>query len=308
MTATNVTTYADGSLQLSLQSSLAYGTGTGPWTVTATAETVQQKVASSLLFFTDSSARYNVLNLNVCTSIRSSILMTSGICDSNNAGQFRIASTSNGNFTIAAAVNATTQPTAPQWSLASATGTVTSVTAATVAAQRWTIVKRADGKYRLLNESFGTCVTVSTTESYSGSGFHLVGAACNDALASQGFTFTQVSSPIPVAPYTMACSGAQSFLTYTWTIVEEYRQEVSFQAYVDGTLLKAIGAAGQGGNYNSTLQLAPSELPVALWGNGTHTITMKQSIAGSAWTTVATGTVRIDGLRPNAWENGIYCS
>lgn len=303
MTATNVNTYADGSLQLSLQSALSYGTGTGPWTVTATAVTVQQKVASALLFFTDSSARYNVLNLNVCVSIRSNSLMSSGICDANNSGQFRIASASNGNFTIAAAVNSTSQPASPQWSLSSATSTVTSVTAAAVATQRWTITKRADGKYRLLNESFGTCATVSTTESYPGSGYFLVGAVCNDALASQGFTFTQVSSPIPVTPYVMTCSGAQWNLAYTWTIVTEYRSEVAFQLFVDGIFLKNVTDT-----YNSAVQLTPAELPVGTWGNGAHTLTIKQSIAGSSWTTIATGTVRIDGLHPNAWENGIYCS
>jgi hypothetical protein len=270
---------------------------------------VQQKVASSLLFFTDSSARYNVLNANVCTSIRASYgntLMTSGLCDANNLGQFRIAVTSNGNFTIATAVNSTSQPVAPQWALTSATGTVTSATAAVDATQRWTIVKRADGKYRLLNEAYGTCASVSTTQSYTGSGFHVVGAVCNDTLAAQGFTFAQVSSPIPVTPYTMACSGSQWSLAYTWTIVEEYRQEVSFQAFVDGTFLKSIGPPGQGGNYNSTLQLLPAELPAATWGAGTHALTIKQSIAGSPWSTVATGTIRI--VADTTVVGGIYCS
>ena len=303
MTATNVTTYADGSLQLSLQSSLAYGTGPGQWAVTATAVQVQQKVASALLFFTDSSARYNVLNLAVCVSSRSSVLMTSGICDADNSGQFRIAAATNGTFSIAAAVNSTSQPSAPQWALSSATSTVTSVAAAAVASQHWTITKRADGTYRLLNESFGTCATVSTTESYPASGFHLVGAVCNDALASQGFTFTQVSSPIPLVPYVMSCTGAQWNLTYNWTIVAEYRSEVAFQTFIDGVFLKNATDA-----YNSTIQLTPAELPVATWGNGSHTVTIKQSIAGSPWITVATGTVRISGLSPNAWENGIYCS
>jgi len=264
----------------------------GSWLAAAAGGSFDQSVSSpSEVFYSNPSPRYNILNANSCVSARggTSTVVRSGICDYDHLGQFRIASDGNGRFFISAAKNSSSQPSAPRWSLSATAGNVTLATVATTAAQRWAIEQRPDGLYRFVNEATGSCATVTAVEIWSGGGHVLSGAACDDALASQGFSFTMIDNPV-VTPYALGCTFTHSgYVTYTWNTIPGYQQEIAYRVWV-GSVVVPTGADG----YNAYAQLysrSGRNLVTAGVGLGTHQVVVEQQIAGSQWTTVATGTL-----------------
>lgn len=282
MTSADITTHADKQLSGTIGASIAVGT----WAASATPAGFAQSVeaAPTEVFFVNSAPRYNILNSNTCVGGSGSTVARNGVCDMWNGGQYRIAATGDGAFHISRAVNSTSQPSDPRWSLATAAGTVQSVAPSSAATQRWTITQRPDGTYRIQNVQHNVCATVSSSGNRP-----IVGAACNDALASQGFTFGMIGNPLPSTPNGITCvRNSGGYVNLTWPDDPEYRQEVSYRVRVEGILVIPHYLHF----YTATAHLAPAELQSAGVPYGaTRQVSIEQSIGGSGWATVAQGTI-----------------
>lgn len=267
----------------SLAGTIATGITVGTWSATAATTTFAQSVAASGPNLEDG-ARYNILNANQCIAGKDGKVVRNNICDFNNMGQFRITDAGNGNSYISAAMNAAQQPTAPRWSMPSTTGELATVAPVSSGAQQWLIVARPDGLFRFQNVQHGTCATVGTEQLWGSSGgLKLVGATCNDSLATQGFRFT-LTDPPTLPPATLACTGnGSNYIQYGWTMLTGYQAEVTYQVWVNGIFVKNYT-----NGYHPFVQLSPSDLPAASFPAGTYTLEVRQSVAGGPWN--ATGT------------------
>jgi hypothetical protein len=292
MTAANVVTYAEKSLSLAISSTSTLGT----WSASpASVSTVTQDVASAQLYSTDRSGRYSIFAASgSCIEAYSTtkLIATGSATCSATSGQWRITKdASSGNYAIAVGTNGASTGTG--WNFVSPAGLSIAAVAAT-AAQRWAIEARADGKYRFRNESSGLCAVVTTVgaDDPNTSTRPLVQVAtCNDTVAAQGFTLTLLGNPVPATPYAMTCTGnGTNYIQILWPGATGYEQEIDYKFYVNNIFVKDVLDG-----YNPYAQLfRPNDLAIATYGSGSLPVRAEQSIAGSAWTVTATGTMYIE--------------
>ena len=295
MTSAGVAANAGSTVSGSIVASVTVGT----WTTSATALTFAQSIAASTGPALESGARYNILNANQCVASVQSSLVRNADCDFNRLGQFRITSTGSGTYYVSAAMNAAQQPTAPRWYLASASGGVTTATPAAVATQQWRIVARADGLFRFENVQHGTCAQVGTTQLWTSSGGYLInGAPCNDALASQGFSFTLVAPPA-LPPVTLTCTGnGTDFIQVGWPVLSGYQAEVTYRFLVGETVVATYtnGYHPQANLYRADF---PSSIP-----SGPHSLVLQQSVAGDPWKLVGSRSIVLTTSNPRNLQCG----
>lgn len=293
MTATATSTYAQKSLTFSIASTTTLGT----WTASTTATSITQNVASSLLFFTNSSGRYNIVSKlmqtggNPCVVAYQAILVRNNGCGASSA-EWRLTAYSNGNFYI---TDAGSGGSGNNWSLPSSTGTPTVSTPAATAAQRWSVTAHPDGtSFRITNEQYGTCAYISTeAANNANSGRYILKAAVCDNSDAQAFSFTSIGSPVPTVPNVATCSGGNgtNFINYTWPVATGYQADIIYKVYVGGVFI-----ADHTNGYSTSINLYNDKAPLltlAMVGSGTKVLEIKQSISGSVFTTSALGSVFI---------------
>lgn len=295
MTSAGITAHAGKALTGTIASGIQVGT----WTASATAATFAQSVAAAPteVFFVNSAPRYNIRNDNVCVSVYDSYqnkVARGGICDFNNLGQFRITNLGGGVFTISAARNATSQPEAPRWSVSSATANIVTAVAQNVDNQRWRILQRPDGTYRIESVAFpGYCATVSNVHLWSNNP-ELVTTACDPAntLATQGFTFSMIGNPIPTTPHPITCTNAGWALLLNWPFDPLYRQEIAYRMLVNGVVV----APNYLNSHNAESHLTASAVANAGIAAGTGLpLVIEYRLDGSAWAPIAARTINYAG-------------
>ena len=303
MTASAITANADADLTGTISAVVQMGTWSDSAPTSATFAQSVAVVAPTEAFFVNSAPRYNINNADTCVSAYGNgygnKLARGGICDYNNLGQFRITNLGDGVFTISAARNATTQPEAPRWSVSSSTSDVVAAIAQDVDTQKWRVLQRADGEYRIESVAFPEyCVTVSDIDLWSNNP-QLVLLACDsgNVLATQGFTFTMIGSPIPATPYAVECSDAAegtswNYLVLEWPFDEMYRQEISYRVLVNDVVITPSYL----NSYNAEAQLYSGDLVGAGVKPGANmTLLVQYQLDGSAWAPIATSTFSYEG-------------
>lgn len=279
MSLVNIAANASASLSATAATSIAVGT----WSASAaTPITFTQNVAAPTGFQSVDSNRYMIYNQGVCIGSNWDFnAIGRGVnCGNDQTSNWRLTSEAGGVKTISRAYNTDTAP-ANRWNAASATS-ITLAASSVSTAQRWTITLRPDGTtYEIRSVTQLKCVEIASGGSASLQ-------TCNSASAGQGFTFTAVANSTP-APITLACdSNNTNYVIYTWAVLDGYQAEVDYKVYVDSVFVK-----DQLNGYWPNVQIAPAELPLVASGNGLHTVEVRQSVSGAAWTVTGTGTLRV---------------
>ncbi len=297
------------SLQLHLQTSLRYAAGAA-WTVAGTPVTAAQTVASTLLFFDNPAGRY-LISLRDAAGTPQCVYRTNpntggrfparGPACQDWQNQWRLTIGAENQWYIAEAVNSSAQPTDPRWQGGAAGTSITTSAPSASTAQAWVILGRGDGTFSVSNVASGLCAALSSTPAWQDGPVLLTTATCNLADQRQAFTFTQIGTPVPPQPLATTC-GAGSlpwYLPLSWPKNVGYEAEADYRILLGGVL---FGVQNDGYNPTFGFEWQSSALAsyIAANGVGTKTVTVQQSISGSAWTTYATGSIRLytDGGQP----------
>lgn len=301
MSAADASTHANQSVALALQSQLSYADAAA-WKLSGPSVAFTQSVASSLLFFSDSSGRYIIRNQGICVMRFSDhgkqVLARSAGCGSW-SDQWRMSRNADGTFFIAWAQNSASPDGEPRWT-ALTQGQTLETRAADTTAQRWSIRAIAGSEYRIESVAHpGQCVTIGTGLWNPGSTdpLRLVLAPCRDA-ATQRFTFDLQGTPIrPVEDASCARSG--QYLEFGFSPNPEYQQEIAYRALLAREATPESKApfalaAGDGLNdgWNTYVRVRDAGASLAAYvdgagGVGNTWIFVEQRIGGSAWTTAA---------------------
>ncbi|WP_210413863.1 hypothetical protein [Protaetiibacter larvae] len=292
MTAANVTANAGASLAATVQTGVTVGT----WTSNAATNLAfAQSVAAATGFVSHEANRYQIFNQGQCIGTRwnqyddLSRGAIAGDCNNEQTSQWRLFDVAGHADTkyIARAYNTGANPGA-RWNVVSGTN-INLTTASDVAAQRWTITQRPDGLYRFVSGfAPGTqCLQVQANN-------RLALATCDNALASQGFSFTLVANAAP-APVTLTCSAqnGSNWVQYSWSVLTGYQAEVSYKVYVGGIF---IGDHTNGWDTKVNLYTPGGgalAIPVGTLGAGPKTLEIYQSVGGATPTLTGTATIII---------------
>lgn len=299
MTAITATTYAQKSLTFSITGTTTLGT----WTASTAAISITQNVAASLLFFTNSSGRYNIISKlvqaggNPCVVAYQATLVRNNGCAAS-AAEWRLTAYTNGNFYI---TDAGSGGSGNNWALPSSTGTPTVSAPAATAAQRWSVTAHPDGtSFRIVNEQYGTCAYVSAEAANNpNSGRYILKAAVCDSSDAQAFSFTSIGAPVPTVPNLATCAGGNgtNYINYTWPVATGYQAEITYKVYIGGVFITDYtnGHSTSINLYNNSNPL----VTIAMVGSGTKVLEIKQSISGSAFTTSALGSIYIQPVNGN---------
>jgi len=341
--------YGATSLSIAIHGALRYAAGSA-WTATAADTTVQQSVRTKdiSLFFDYPTGRYEVYNTvadangtkttlgRLCkagANLQPARYADGGKCnDWENQWRLQPVGADHPNeWYIIEARNGYEQPDTPRWAF---TGLGSTVTLAAPdngsAAQRWRIEGRGDGTYRIVatgavdGQGRSVCATVGGPVWGSGDPLAIVAATCNNALATQGITFTLIPTPLPPKDqypngYQLVCSGSPSAMTtIAWPQSPNYQQEVDYRVlfngaqYVDLKDIEPITNVG----YNPYLQITPDDARIqAYWAanGGTNpiislTMSVQQKITSAGdWITITQDkTIWIQHIGPN--NNEVSCA
>lgn len=304
LSAAGATAYANASTGVSMTTELEYAP-LDEWMLD-TSFSFTQSVGSSLLFFTDSSARYKIYNDGRCVLKHGSDMLGRGSgSDCNYAeGEWRIAPLSDGTFVIGRAQNGNPL-TAPQWTAVAPAADATTLlrNASGQSEQRWRISSASGSGYTFESVRYpGTCLTVGEGLWYGpnlGEARKIVLSNCNGS-AAQVFAIDQIGDPLG-EPEVMTCSGSGSYLGLQFPRDELYYQETVhrvFFAHADSPSNRVPYAyTVNPGSPQVQLYASDSALSTALnaVGTGRVWIYVQAQIAGGSWHDAGVGQIRTTG-------------
>lgn len=302
LSATGATTHQNASTVLALQTQLEYAP-LAAWTLTGTSVVFTQSVGSSLLFFTDDSARYRVFHDGRCVEKHDPDLLgrSTGSACNRDIGEWRISPVGDGTFTVGRARNGAAL--AVQWTaVAPAAGATTRLAAAAPQSdQRWRISSVSEMGYRFESVKHpGTCLTLGEGLWHGpnlGGARKIVLATC-DGGAAQEFTFEQLGDPLG-EPEIMSCQGGGgSYLGLEYARDELYYQETVhrvFFAHADTASTRVpFASAVNPGSPQVHLNTSESTLRSAVnaVGAGNIWVYVQAQIAGGSWNDAGVGKFR----------------
>lgn len=276
----------------SLSATLSAHILVGTWRASASPIGFEQSVVGASGFRGHDASRYRILNQNQCISaiwnsydVLSRGAAAGGDCGNEQTSQWRIIGAADGTEYVQRAYNTSATPQT-RWTAVSPT-VIGNVASAGGADQRWSILQRPDGLYRFINQAHPKrCLQVDPANSGK-----LALVTCDDGSPLQGFSFELVADAAP-PPVSLRCSGnGSNFIEYGWPVLSEYQQEVDYKAYIDGVFV-----TDQPDGYWPAVQFYSNQSPVvpfAKTGTGALVVEVRQSVAGSAWTTTGTGLIVI---------------
>jgi len=304
--AAQLAAFGGQSLVVSGGSSLVYAPGAA-WTASAAPFAFTQSVGqvAAPLFFTSPVGRYYVYSSHWSSSAQQLVgagqICTAGgtvyparyapSCSGDDwIKQWRIQRVpgSASKFHIVEARNGYNQPNTPRWTYM---GTSTAIQKSAPSAspdQEWTIQLRADGhSYRIVAANATgpgggpLCVSIGGPVWSPPTPELLVMTSCDDALASQGFSFELKPTPLPPADgfpggYPIGCTGSDSWRTLSWPRSVNYEQEVNYRVLWNGQQAQLLTDG-----YNPYVAFGPSTAWLeAYWaahggGQSSFTVTME---------------------------------
>ncbi|GAA1424536.1 hypothetical protein [Agrococcus citreus] len=131
-------------------------------------------------------------------------------------------------------------------------------------------------------------------------------APCNASDATQAFALEVVGIPVAPMPAPLSCTGQEWYIGLSFAGNDEYQGEIMYRV-----VLSRAGGSGERALLLTTTKGAPPAFGInagdaalagfiARNGAGLTRVTVEQSIAGTAWTTAATGDVRTSLVSGNS--------
>lgn len=258
------------------------------WSETSNPMQFTQTVAEPAEPPVTSNSRYNIFNDGVCINRYwdNPYLLKGYDCSADQLTEWLFHPTGNGNYLIEIAWNAGSLPQS-FWGVTAADAHVALETESASARLRWALQERPDGEYRIVNEQFGLCLTVTSDRGVDNK--RLMGvSACDDNDSAQGYVFELVAEGQPPA-ILLDCEpdGKKSpDVRYLWPELEGYQQVVTYKVYVDGIFIK-----DHTNGHWTVAQIQRSHL--AAFAPGTYPVEVRQSVHGGDWTTTGTSFVTV---------------
>jgi len=175
------------------------------------------------------------------------------------------------------------------WQVSSATvgAKITFGNAATALAE-WQLVNAGNG---LVQISLRAAPTLCVQLPASGQSDPVTLQSCGPSTALQQLVLVPYGTAVP-APVALTCSAGNGYdLTMSWPALNGYQGDVVYRVSVDGAL-DTLHSRGNG--YDTTAEW--SSAFATTYGVGSHQVLVEQSVFGSSWTTVGTGTAVVTSL------------
>ncbi|MGV9194746.1 RICIN domain-containing protein [Microbacterium sp. MC2] len=309
LSSAGATTYANASAVLGVQTQVQYAP-LAAWTLTGTQVSFTQSVGSSLLFFTDSSARYNIYNEGRCVYRQYMADGTYNVARDSNCladgrdtswdYQWRIFRLSDGSFNISWANNDSGTPLAPRLT-ATAPGNTPLRTqpASDSATQRWQINAVSGGTFAIESVAYpGNCLTIGPSL-WGGSPYGIILAACTNRAAQQ-FSFGMIGDPVRT-PEVLACSTSNG-VSMSFSKNLKYEAETSYRVFLARDTTSTTRVAYPMPNltgWNPLVQIYDADAALATYVQGGTNrvgntwVYVEQQIAGGKWNPVASGKIHI---------------
>lgn len=302
--------FGETTVELRARASLRYSDGAA-WRAVGTTAQASQHVASVLLFFDDPSGRYSVTLRNAAGTPECVYRVESGgqrlpvrgsAC-TNWANQWRLSSAGENRWYITEAVNNGGSQSDPRWQGGGSGAAVVSVTPAATSSQQWIILGRGDGTFSVRNVATDLCASLGPAALWNNGPVGLVTAVCDPADQRQAFAFTAVGTPVPPQPFATICSGSAQHLDVAWPQNAGYEAEADYRVLFNG-----IHVGTQNNGWDPHFRFAPADVSAyaSQYGVGVQSVTVQQSVSGSAWSTYAIGSVRLNYV--NGTQLRLACS
>jgi len=283
MTASDIAANGGASIGVSVTASIAVGT----WSASASPIAVSQSVAASTSVSVGPGwYQIKTSNSSQCVAYGyDDYHAVQAGCQSSAAEQlWRFAATSGGYVHVISKQSGSTW-----WQAASATaGAVVGFSTSTSTLAEWRIVDAGGGKVQFALRADPTLCLQKPGN--NGNKNPLTLQPCSSSVAAQQFALAPYETAVP-APTTLTCGGGGYNLTMSWPELTGYQGDVVYRVSVDGGIDTLHGRAG---GYDPTAQWSSSF--ATTYGIGSHQVLVEQSVFGSTWTTVGTGTVTVTSL------------